>query len=138
MRTVVDVRAALATALGSISGLTALAKWPGVLNPPSAIVQRRRGPLVTEFDGGMTTWLEVRLYLPSSDMGSAADALDLYLSHDGPASVRAALSADTTLGGIVRCVLLEDPPEEEGLVEYPPGSGVEFLSAVVPVTVVHE
>lgn len=139
MTDIAALRAACAAQLAGVAttaGVRVYDAWPGQINAPCVVVTRRRADRATEFDGGHTTVLAVVVFLPSTDAPSAQDALDALLSETGASSIPAALVADTSWGGVVRSAILADPVEEEGLVD-PYGLGVMYLSASVPVTVVH-
>lgn len=131
---VTQIRTALANSMSGITGLRTAAVWPGVVNPPIAVVRRSRTDYGTEFNGGDTSTFLVSLYLSSVDTVSSQYALDDYLSRAGAQSVIAAIQADTTLGGVVRNLAV-DSVSEEGLTEL---AGNTYLSATIPVLVVHE
>jgi hypothetical protein len=79
----------------------------------------------------------VSVYLPAAAPASSAELLDEYLDASGPKSIRAAVLADTTLGGVVRSIVTsaDTDVEEEALVTL---SGVEVLAGTVPFDVVFE
>lgn len=128
------VRLAIAAQLTGIAGLRVYDVWPGIINPPAAVVRRIHTDYSTEFNGGDTSVFGVSLYLPAADTINSQQLLDDYLSRAGSTSVIAALSADSTLGGIARSATVTSV-EEEGLTEV---SGVTYLSAMIPMTVIHE
>jgi len=100
--TALEVRQALAAALRVIPGLNAQPYLLGNLMPPTAVVTR--GPIAYDqaFQGGVHTWtFIVRAFVASvTDIG-AQTLLDEFLSAEGERSVKAAIEADTSLGGIV-------------------------------------
>lgn len=129
-----QIRSALATSIASVSGLRVYGVIPGVINPPTAIIRRSRTDYATEFNGGDTSTFLVTIYLSSADVNASQVAMDEYLSRAGSRSVIAALRADTSLGGVCRSLVIPTV-EEYGLTEV---SGVNYLTAVVPVMVIHE
>lgn len=100
--TAVEIREGLSTALRSIPGMQASAYVLGNPSPPFAHVTR--GPIAYDqaMDHGVHTWtMTVRAYVAlASDIG-AQMLLDQYLAVDGERSVKAAIEADPTLGGVV-------------------------------------
>lgn len=114
------IRVGLATAVGRVPGLTAHPRWPGSIVPPCAVVVRKSTTYDPAFDLPMEFALAVRLYLPYQSGAASLDALDDYLSPTGPASIRAQIDADPTLGGVVQWARMTDA-EEEGTVEMGDG-----------------
>lgn len=98
-----QVRAALADALREISGLQVSDYI--ISNPTAPCAEVRRGPVDYDqaFQHGLHVWtMYIRVYVSAvSDRGSAT-LLDAYLAPDGASSVKAAVEADTTLGGLVQ------------------------------------
>ncbi len=94
---------ALAAALEAIPGLRGYAYVPDVLAPPAAVVQL---PTAIDFD---VTWgrgadayrVPVLLVVGAASYRAAHAALASYLDAAGPTSVKAAVEADSTLGGLV-------------------------------------
>jgi hypothetical protein len=133
-RTIAQVRQAIADSLSGISGLNVYAIYPGLVNPPAAVIRRTHTDYSTEFNGGDSSTFGVSLYLPAADTVSSQLLLDGYLSRAGSSSVIAALGTDSSLGGIVRSLTV-DGADEEGLVDL---AGVSFLTAHISVLVTHE
>lgn len=129
-----QVRLAIAAQLTGISGLRVYDVWPGIINPPAAVIRRMSTDYATEFNGGDSSTFAVSLYLPSADTINSQLLLDDYLSRTGPTSVIAALGVDSTFGGVVRSATVTSV-SEEGLTEV---SGVTYLSALIPMIVIHE
>ena len=106
--TISQVKAGLATRLATITGLRALAYQPDQLNPPLSFAnldsinyhRTMRTPL-TEMQ------FTVSVIVARATERPAENALDAYTSADGPASVKAAIEADRTLGGIVDDLIVE-------------------------------
>lgn len=128
------VRLAIAAQLTGITGLRVYDVWPGIINPPAAVVRRLHTDYSTEFNGGDTSTFGISLYMPAADTIQSQQLLDDYLSRAGPTSVIAALSVDSTLGGIARSATVINA-DEEGLTEV---AGVTYLSAMIPMIVIHE
>lgn len=104
MASLSTVRAALASRVDTIPGLTALARMPGSISPPMAVVVPGAGTFVTYGDsmsGTVRLSLAVVLYVTYSHQDGSQDALDAYLADSGSQSVMAAVAADPTLGGVV-------------------------------------
>lgn len=128
------VRLAIAAQLTGIPGLRVYDVWPGIINPPAAVVRRIHTDYGTQFDGGDTSTFGISLYFPAADTITSQQLLDDCLSRAGTSSVIAALGVDSTLGGIARSTAVTDA-DEEGLTEV---SGVSYLSAMISMIVVHE
>lgn len=101
--TAYEIRQAIATALKSaIPGMQASPYLLSNITPPAAAVTR--GPITYDqaMVGGVHTWtFIVRAFVSSvTDIGSQR-LLDEYLSAEGDLSIKAAIEADITLGGIV-------------------------------------
>lgn len=104
MSDIAALRAALATAVGTISGLKAEQYWPDVMHFPVAIPMPASEDYLITFDDA--TDIEMFLVVlagPAQAGGhvTAQKKLDGYLAMSGPSSIRAALEADPTLGGTV-------------------------------------
>ncbi len=134
MATLAALRQALADQLAGITGLRAHASWPGTLNGTSAVVTRRQTDPDTSA-GADTITLSVRVMVPwESTPGRAQGELDELTDRFGARSIRAAVDADASLGGVcddARVTVVE----ADNLVEYPPGTGVQYLSAEIVVEV---
>ena len=98
-----DVRVALASALRVIPGMQVSAWQMANATPPCA--QITRGPV--EYDQAMHGGVHrpnftVTAYVALVSDQGAQRLLDRYLAADGDLSVKQALEADTTLGGLVQ------------------------------------
>jgi hypothetical protein len=99
---IAQIRVGLRDRLLTISGLRALEYVPPKVSPPMACVS---GPEV-RFDDTMGrgsddyTFPVLVLAQKVSERGAQAQ-LDAYLNPSGPSSIKAAIEADETLGGIV-------------------------------------
>lgn len=106
--TVTQIKQGIATALATIPGLRSYAVQPDNLNPPFA------WPMLdtVTYNGAMRGGLITHVYTVTVVVGRAAErtaqnALDGYVSYDSATSIRAALEADRTLGGVVQNLLVE-------------------------------
>lgn len=96
-----EVRAALAAAALTVPDLRAFDYLPDSIDPPAFIA----GEVTINYDqvneGGFDEHLVTcHLYASSTDSKRGQKLLDGFLSPAGPNSVKAALEADRTLGGI--------------------------------------
>lgn len=105
---VTDIKTGLSNALGTITGLRAYAQQPDNVNAPFA------WPMLESitYNGAMRGGLITNIFTVSVCVGrvserTAQTALDGFLSYEGTTSVRAALEADRTLGGVVQNLLVE-------------------------------
>jgi hypothetical protein len=105
---VTDIKTGLANALATIPGLRSYAQQPDNLNAPFA------WPMLESitYNGAMRGGLVTHIFVVSVVVGRSAErtaqtALDGYLSYEGATSVRAALEADRSLGGVVQNLLVE-------------------------------
>lgn len=100
--TALEVRTAIATALRVIPGLQASPYMLANPTPPAAHVLRGDILYDQAMQGGTHIWtMRVQVFVSLvSDIGGQM-LLDEYLSPDGARSVKAAVEADRTLGGIV-------------------------------------
>ena len=101
MSQVGDVRDGLVDALDTIDGLN-VAKWIGQsIRVPMAVVG---WPTVTYDEAmqrGLDTWtIPVQIFVGLADNRSAVLKLESYMDGSGATSVKAAIEADTTLGGV--------------------------------------
>lgn len=106
--TVTQIKEGLQTRLATISGLRAYAQQPDNVNAPFA------WPMLESitYNGAMGGGLIIHTFTVSVVVGRAAErsaqnALDGYLSYAGVSSVRAAIEADRTLGGVVQNLIVE-------------------------------
>jgi hypothetical protein len=130
--TVSQIRTALAAQLAEqVDGLRAYATLPGQISPPAAVVRRRLTVYGTSFGGpGFGTddlTLSIAVFVGQEQW----EVLDGLLAPAGSTSIRAAVDADPTLGGLVDGAQVVRA-EEEQLVEY---AGVQYLSAALVVDV---
>jgi hypothetical protein len=102
-----QVKAALATAVGTITGLRAYDRQPDQLNPPFAF------PTLESIDyhGAMRNGLVTHTYRITVICGRAAERsseryLDTMLSYD-QGGIRYAIEQDTSLGGVVSTCIVQ-------------------------------
>lgn len=101
MPTVPQIRDALKAALATVAGLRAFDTVQDSLNPPAAVV----GPPQIAYDvvmarGASRYTFPVRVYASRAEVKTGQDKLDGYISATGPTSIKLAVEADMTLGGV--------------------------------------
>jgi hypothetical protein len=97
-----DIRSGLAARMNTISGLRARDVIPDNIAPPMAFVN----PTQIQYDldnarGLVQYTFTVSLFASRADSRSAQNTVDEFVSTSGLKSVKAAIEADRTLGGIV-------------------------------------
>lgn len=100
--TLKQIRAGIATNLGSIAGIQALAYMPSNPTPPTLYVW----PEETDYDLTMQRGLDCYHLIVQAMIGfvtdqGAQETLDAMLDSFGSSSVKVAVESDTTLGGLV-------------------------------------
>lgn len=107
MSTVAQVKTAIASSLGSISGLRTYNRQPDQVNVPMAFPSLRSIEYHNAMGNGMVTHnYDITVIVGRAAERSAETLLDTYLSF-GSGSVRWALEADRTLGGTVDTSIVE-------------------------------
>jgi len=104
MATITQVKQGLADRLETITTLSQVhVQVPTSINPPAAVVMLAPGQFLTYDSSSDSDDLDfvVRLLVSRADEPSGQDTLDAYLARTGTSSIRAAVAADPTLGGIV-------------------------------------
>lgn len=97
-----EIREALAAALRTIPGLQATPYVLASPTPPSAHVMRGEILYDQALQGGTHIWtMRVQAFVALVSDQGAQLLLDRYLSAEGAYSVKAAIEADTSLGGII-------------------------------------
>jgi hypothetical protein len=100
--TISQVKDGLKTAINTVSGLRAFDYQPDQVNPPFAfptldtITYHQTGMN----NGGVVMNFTITLIVNRAAERTAQDQLDQYMAWDGVKSVRAAIEADRTLGGV--------------------------------------
>lgn len=98
---VAAVRTALATALASVDGLEVSAYVPDTVDPPWAYLVPGEGQYDLDMDGGWRVDVAVRVVTSRAEDRAGQATLDGLLDSTGAGSIKAALEADPTLGGLV-------------------------------------
>lgn len=103
MASVTELRRGLRDRLQTIPGLHAYATAPGQINVPAAVVTPAQDLL--EFDATMGRGsdefrLLVTVYAARADDELGQDTLDAFLEGSGASSVKAAVEAESSLGGV--------------------------------------
>lgn len=122
--TVSQVAAGLAARLATISGLRTYTYQPEQQNPPFGFPQINRIEYHKAFGGGdvVMDWT-VHIVTGRWTDRTAHALLDDYLSYSGTKSVRAAIEADTTLGGVCQTLIVRSGADITSL----DVNGAEFL-----------
>lgn len=104
-----EIQDGLAQALRTIPGLRVADHLPEQINPPIAVIQIQSVTYHRAMRGGLSNW-EYVVSVVAGRLGdrAAQRTLDAWMSWDGSQSVRAALEADQTLGGICSTVKVND------------------------------
>lgn len=131
--TALQIREAIATAVKSVTGVQASAYVLGSPTPP--FVHVLRGPVVYDraMGHGTHTWtMRVRAYVASVTDVGAQKLLDEFLSVDGARSIKAAIEADPTLGGVVSDLQVTEASGEQEFIRDQGGPllGSEFTVEV--------
>lgn len=136
--TITEIRdglvANLQTAFGS--SIQALRGPIGNPSPPTAWVLRDR----TDFDitmqrgTDMYTFL-IQLLVGAADNLDSQDLLDEYVAPDGSLSIKAAIEADTTLGGLVDDLRVTEVARDQIHVISGQGAGAMYLATEFTVEV---
>ena len=107
MSTVAQVKTAIASSLGAITGLRTYARQPDQVNVPMAFPSLRSIEYHNAMGNGMVTHnYDITVIVGRAAERSAETLLDSYLSF-GSGSVRWALESDRTLGGTDDTSLVE-------------------------------
>jgi hypothetical protein len=122
--TVSQVATGLQTALSAISGLRTFSYQPEQENPPFGYPQINSINYHRAMQGGdvvmdWTVFVVVGRWLDRT----AHTALDDYLSYSGSKSIRAALEADLTLGGVCQTLIVRSGADITSL----DAGGAQFL-----------
>lgn len=122
--TVSQVATGLANRLATISGLRVTTYQPEQLNPPFAFPQINSVDYHRAFGGGdvVMNWT-VHVVVGRWVDRTAYSLLDEFLSYSGTKSVRAAIEADPTLGGVCQTLIVRSGADITSL----DANGAEFL-----------
>jgi hypothetical protein len=100
MASITDLRAGLATRLGTISGLRTTTETPDTISPPIAIINVANVNYDRAFQRGLDEYnFVVTVIVGRVGERSAQRLLDSYVSPVAPSSVKLAIELDRTLGG---------------------------------------
>ena len=105
--TIGDIATGLSEALATVSGLRTYTYQPEQLSPPVAYPELTGVTYHRAFQGGdvVSNW-NIGIVVGRYTDRTAHAVLDKYLSYSGAESIRAAIEADTTLGGRVQTLIL--------------------------------
>jgi hypothetical protein len=102
-----QIKDALKTAIQTIPGLRAYDYQPDQVNPPFAFATLEEITYHGAMGAGnIVNRFSVTVVVQRASERSAQDKLDGYVAYDGTQSVRAALEADRTLGGVVQDLIV--------------------------------
>ena len=100
MASITDLRAGLATRLGTISGLRTTTETPDTISPPIAIINVANVNYDRAFQRGLDEYnFVITVIVGRVGERSAQRLLDSYVSPVSPSSVKLAIELDRTLGG---------------------------------------
>ncbi len=100
MASITALRTAIATNLGTITGLRTSPEMPDNPNPPIALVKPTSIDYNQAFAKGMTQYsFAVVVIVGRADERTAQRTLDAYCSSTGSSSIKNAVESDKTLGG---------------------------------------
>lgn len=103
------IRTALATSLGSISGLRTSATVPDDPKPPVAIVLPPTISYDTSMGRGLDTYeFSILVMVGRLSERTAQASLDAYANPSGATSIKTAIEADRTLGGAAQSCRVTD------------------------------
>ena len=118
------IREGIAAALQTIPDLQVYARPPGSIVVPAGVVRRRGTQFDVSFDGLVDTGWAVTVFVSFANTDVGTEALDEYLSPTGDLSIKAAVEADPTLGGVVDYARVPSA-EGEKVTNY---AGTDYLS----------
>jgi len=108
MATLADIRAGLATRLGTIRGVKASAYMLANVTPPAVWVRPDTVDYHRSSQGGMVEWtFAVQAVVGTAGDRAAQETLDELIAPSGSRSVRAAIEADPTLGGVAQDTIVD-------------------------------
>lgn len=100
-----EIRAALAAACAEVVDTTgtrvqSLAYQPDSLDPPTVYAGESSGSYDDTLEGLGSATVTVRIIASRGDDAAGQELLDALLASSGPSSIKAAIEADPTLGGV--------------------------------------
>lgn len=122
-----DIAAALGNALGTIPGMRVVDYLADTISPPVALVAIDTVDYHGSFgnsDVDVEHLFTVYMVLPRASDRAGIALMESYMSQSGTSSIRAALEADQTLGGVVSTLLVtkSGPPASISI------NGAEYIS----------
>lgn len=103
-----DIHDGLRDALSTVSGLLVADRIPEKITAPMAVIALDRVDYPRAMAGGLSEYrYVVTVVVKRMAHLNAQQQLEAYASYDGDQSVRAALTADRTLGGAAKSLLVE-------------------------------
>ena len=127
-----DLKQGLADRLATVPRLRVSPQIPEQVNPPVAVVSRARVDYHRDMAGGTTEWtMQVQLIAGRMADRQSQRTIDAWLSWDGPTSVRRAIEADGTLGGVALDTVVTDA---DALTTFQIGDS-EYIGVTMNVTV---
>jgi hypothetical protein len=97
-----EIRTALAEKIGSINGLRTAATVPDQVNPPIAVIIPERVTYDEAYARGLVVYtFIVQVVVGKVSERSAQNRLDGFVNPTGTTSIKAAIEADKSLGGVV-------------------------------------
>ena len=103
MATVTELRNGLAARLSNISGLRVTPTIPDQINPPIAIVSLDGITFDEAFHRGLDQYrFTITVVVGRISERTAQTRLDAYLAPSGAGSIKTAIEADTSLGGVAQ------------------------------------
>lgn len=97
-----DIRTALAGKIGNITGLRTAATVPDQVNPPIAVIIPERVTYDEAYARGLIVYtFIVQLVVGKVSERTAQTKLDGFVNPTGSTSIKAAIEADKSLGGVV-------------------------------------
>ena len=109
MASITNLRAGLATRLGTIPGLRTTTETPDTISPPIAIINVANVNYDRAFQRGLDEYnFVVTVIVGRVGERSAQRLLDSYVSPSGASSVKLAVELDRTLGGVCDSLRVTD------------------------------
>ena len=105
--TITQVKTGLAARLATITGLRTYAYQPDQLNAPMAYSNLNTITYHRTFGGMTEQEYTVTVIVARATERTAEASVDGFTAYDGTTSVRAAIEADRTLGGVVDDLIVE-------------------------------
>lgn len=116
MSTLSAIRDGLQGVIDNITGLNVYDTWPGTVVVPAAIIKPPSAEYAQTFGNGNLTryTFPILLLVQIGTLADAQDALDTYLTPTGASSIRAAIKADRTLGGVAHTAFVRGASQYSG------------------------